>query len=302
MGLGHRSRVWSAPLLLASTVFATHAHAQHATEVIAYEPGQGNAGPYTDPSAALGPPTRISGTELDPSVVSPFQPAWHPSELVTIGAGGELVIAFDELVHDDPDNPFGIDLLLFGNAFFMGVPSDAPCVSGLYQEGGMVEVSLDGIDFVPIQGVSADGPFPTMGYLDAEPFGVEPGTVESDFTHPVDPALGVSMLEGMCWEDIKSAYAGSGGGMGIDLAHTRLAAIRFVRISVATDAMFLPELDAMADVAPRPRADFDRNGRVDGGDLTILLGAWGAHEPRFDLDGDGVVTGGDLTILLGDWD
>ncbi len=58
---------------------------------------------------------------------------------------------------------------------------------------------------------------------------------------------------------------------------------------------------AVADVGPVIAADFNGDGVVDGGDLTILLGAWGTEDLRIDLDGDGVVTGGDLTILLGEW-
>ncbi len=51
-------------------------------------------------------------------------------------------------------------------------------------------------------------------------------------------------------------------------------------------------------------ADLDRNGRVDGADLTILLGLWGTDGSGYlaDLDCTGFVGGGDLTILLGAWD
>ena len=47
----------------------------------------------------------------------------------------------------------------------------------------------------------------------------------------------------------------------------------------------------------------DSNGddRIDGADLTELLGAWGSDDPDFDLDGNGLVDGGDLTLLLGNW-
>mgnify|MGYP002071831272 CR=1 FL=1 len=45
--------------------------------------------------------------------------------------------------------------------------------------------------------------------------------------------------------------------------------------------------------------DLDGNGSVDGGDLGILLGAWGTDAA--DLDGNGVVDGADLGVLLGAW-
>jgi hypothetical protein len=50
--------------------------------------------------------------------------------------------------------------------------------------------------------------------------------------------------------------------------------------------------------------DINSDGRVDGADLTILLGEWGVC-PQFycagDLNGDGLIDGIDLTILLGSW-
>ncbi|MBM4114321.1 MAG: hypothetical protein FJ252_00395 [Phycisphaerae bacterium] len=52
--------------------------------------------------------------------------------------------------------------------------------------------------------------------------------------------------------------------------------------------------------APAIPGDLDSNGRVDGADLGILLGAWGTSGPA-DLDQSGSVGGGDLGILLANW-
>ncbi|MFO0784615.1 MAG: FG-GAP-like repeat-containing protein [Phycisphaerales bacterium] len=51
---------------------------------------------------------------------------------------------------------------------------------------------------------------------------------------------------------------------------------------------------------PQP-GDLDRNGRVDGTDLGLLLGAWGSADPDADLNDDGSVDGSDLGLLLGNW-
>ena len=48
-------------------------------------------------------------------------------------------------------------------------------------------------------------------------------------------------------------------------------------------------------------ADFDGNGVVNGGDLGVLLAAWGSNNPEFDLDGNGIVNGGDLGLFLSFW-
>ncbi len=56
---------------------------------------------------------------------------------------------------------------------------------------------------------------------------------------------------------------------------------------------------------PNNIGDLDGDGDVDGADLILLLGAWGACDDRADcpadLDLDGAVGPSDLIILLGNW-
>ena len=47
-------------------------------------------------------------------------------------------------------------------------------------------------------------------------------------------------------------------------------------------------------------ADLNADGRVDGADLGLMIGAWGSDGPG-DLDGDGSVSGADLGLLFADW-
>lgn len=47
--------------------------------------------------------------------------------------------------------------------------------------------------------------------------------------------------------------------------------------------------------------DLDGDGDVDGGDLGLLLAAWGSAGGDADLDGNGIVDGGDLGVLLSAW-
>ncbi len=51
---------------------------------------------------------------------------------------------------------------------------------------------------------------------------------------------------------------------------------------------------------PRTVGDINGDGAVNGGDLALLLGAWGSAGAA-DLDGDGTVGAADLSILLGAW-
>jgi len=48
--------------------------------------------------------------------------------------------------------------------------------------------------------------------------------------------------------------------------------------------------------------DLDGSGSVDGGDLALILGAWGPCAGcAADVDGNGFVDGGDLALVLGSW-
>ncbi len=280
----------------------TFAQAPFAANVVEYVPGDGVAAGYDDPSVALGAPARFIEDPLFPGAVTPFSTPYLPTQICGVGGGGRLVVEFDSPVRDDPANPFGIDLLVFGNSFFIDAAWPSGTVGGLFNDGGVVEVSLDGKSFVTVPSVEADGLFPTMGYRDTGPYPIEPGLVETDFTKPVDPAMG-PMLIGMSYEQVVEAYAGSGGGAGIDLASVGLSEIRFVRITVPTGAGITAELDGFADVSEdteTPDPDLDGDGVVGGGDLTVLLAGWGTGDGA-DLDGDGIVGGGDLAILLAAW-
>lgn len=61
-------------------------------------------------------------------------------------------------------------------------------------------------------------------------------------------------------------------------------------------------LDSVAFGVPACPGDLDLNGTVDGADLAIVLGSWGACAGCVaDIDGNGVVDGGDLAVVLGSW-
>jgi len=48
-------------------------------------------------------------------------------------------------------------------------------------------------------------------------------------------------------------------------------------------------------------SDFNQDGNIDGQDLAVLLGEWGATGGIGDINDDGIVDGADLAKFLGDW-
>lgn len=220
-----------------------------ASSVVSYSEGTG-AGSFIDPNAALGSPTRYTGVQYGfPGSVTPFNPSFDPGETVTLGLGGSLVVAFDHAVTNDPSNPFGIDLLVFGNSFFWDPIAFSPTAKALSAEGGTISVSQDGLIWHTIIGSAADGLWPTLGYADeTNDFGGAPGQILTDFTRPVDPAF--SWLDKSAAEII-AGYNGSGGGTGVDIGSVGLDWIRFVKVTSTTPGL-TPEIDAFSDVSPIP--------------------------------------------------
>jgi hypothetical protein len=246
-------RILASALTLAALAPAAPAVAANpwADSVVSYAAGSG-AGTFTNSAVALGEPTRYNNDlQFGGSAVTPFNAPYLPTDVVRLGNGGSLTVAFDEPVVDDPLNPFGLDLLIFGNAFFELDFGSGLATGVTAAEGGLIEVSANGVDFVPVPGVEADGRFPTLGYSDVtESFPPNAGAVVSDFTRPVNPAFDAT---GLGIAAIVAAYQGSGGGVGVDLAVTGLAQISYVRISNPNVAgTITPEIDAFADVTAVP--------------------------------------------------
>src|SRR2546421_6409837 len=99
-------------LALASFVISSHA-SPFAEAVVSYNPGIGYVPHFTDASAALGEPSRINpyGEPTDP-----FDPPYGTNQIVSIGAGGHLVVQFQRPIVNHPHNLYGLDFIIFGNA------------------------------------------------------------------------------------------------------------------------------------------------------------------------------------------
>ncbi len=229
-----------------------------ADSVVFYDQGANANQSYIDANSALGEPSRFTGDNAPfpgfDGAVTPFNGPFNIDQVVTLGEGGVLVLGFDEPITNDAANPFGIDLLVFGNASYLD--DDFPNgqvtnPASLFGEGGMIELSADGVNWTTATGIDADGSFPTLGYSDVtDPFSSAPGVIETDFTRPVDPNFSA---DGLSFAELIAGYNGSGGGTGIDIGAFGLSEVSFVRITNPVGSGFSPEIDAVVDVAvPSP--------------------------------------------------
>jgi len=231
----HMKKICLALALAGGIVVPQISHAQYADAVISYTSGTGFAAGFTNASAALGAPA--SG-----SSITPFAPSSSKSQLVSIGAGGEITLQFNTPIVNDPNDPYGIGFVLFANQFFVS-------------SGGEVSSLFDHAASVVVQ-VSADDS--TWYTLDSS-LAPQPGTLYPTYGGgnplvPVNPALTLADFEGQTLAGVESLYGGSAGGTGYDLAWATnssgasadLASADYVRIEVNTGVLDLDAVSVMA--------------------------------------------------------
>jgi hypothetical protein len=284
-----------------------------ADAVVAHSAGLTGSGLYNDPAAVLGAPTTqfYEAFEDEYFFVSVVTPPLNraspdgPKVITTIPASEYVIVAFDEPVEDDPRNPYGLDLLIFGNAFFIasvpvtpesdmaevflptGVAIDEPVIVAVSSTGIGTPQTHPAAWYVYADGPWADSWYPTQAYAWDAASGAWGDPL--DFTLPVNPALASADFIGRSVAEVSALYGGSGGGSGFDLAESGFSSIRYVYLSSAF-AGEPGEIDALADVFAL-LGDADRDGAVTLADYAALQ--------RCFAGGDVEATG---TCRFADWD
>ena len=213
---------WGLACIIAIATFHPAVQAQHAVEVLRYEPGTGFATEfgtglgYTLTSAVLGEPSRVTPGMFG-GPVDPFSPPYLREQLLSVGTGGMLEVRLDTPIRANPLNPFGIDFLVFGN-------QGKVIINGDYSGGGITDGTMFGSDGGRARvSVSGDGVrwFTLDEGLTPMLETLFPTDGAGDFTVPVDPSLTASDFNGLGLVEIRSLYAGSGGGTGFSLGWAR---------------------------------------------------------------------------------
>lgn len=258
MASGQVSRALAGAAVLMIWAGAAAGGNPFAAEVIGYEAGTGVDPSFTDPSSALGAPTRFTGELAGfPSVVSPFSPAFGTDEILSVGFGGSLTLRFDAPISDAASNPFGVDFIVFANAGFAdadfpnGSIGDDPFMFGTGAPV-LVEASADGTSWESVQTRTLDL-FPTLGYRDAGPFDGVPGSDPTNFRVAMDPSLGLADFAGLDYAEVLGLYGRSGGGIGFDLGASGLSEAMFLRFTHAGDLGQTFQIDGVS-IVPAPTA------------------------------------------------
>ncbi|MBK7998152.1 MAG: hypothetical protein IPK15_05320 [Verrucomicrobia bacterium] len=243
-------------LAIASLASTSTTHAAPGDRVVSYDPGVGYTPNFTHPRVVLGEPSRVNpfGEATDP-----FNPAYGTNQVLSIGAGGSLVVRLQKPILNHPRNIDGLDFTIFGNSGFIitnefdlttyewiGIPATDSSLFGESTGETRVSVSFNGKHFYTLNPAYN----PTV---DSFP----PTDAAGDFRIPVDPKLSVENFAGATLEDIRDLYDGSGGGASYDISwavdargrRVWLPMVRYIRIDVISGKA---EIDAFSAVARTP--------------------------------------------------
>lgn len=266
--------------VLAAAQRGAYGYSNFAVAVTSYDPGVGANSFYTDASAALGAPANLTAGDGTGGAVPvvPVYPTWMDAasnpQLVWLGYGGQITLQFDHPVTHDPANPYGRDLIVFGNAFFKAQSSwtngdpnlshlSTSLASLVHAQGGVLGVSPDNATWTEFSDtIQADGFAPTLGYV-YDPVHPDASlragnlwwgaatnpTVPLD---PNDPNLALASLAGKSVAQVAQAYGIMAGGTAVDISTLGVSSVSYVRIrnKYTSDNYPAPKVDAVAIVTP----------------------------------------------------
>lgn len=206
------------------------------SSVASYTAGSGIVG-YTNPLTAVGFPDPLTGEGFGfPNILSPFSPPFESDEIVGIGAGGQITLRFDQPLQIGDGLEFGVftNVGLQDANYPMGTNTSPATTFDAAPRVADVEISLDGVNFVPVTRRTFD--VPTNYFSDApNPYLTNvAGLSMADFG--ANFAFGLNEFSGRTWDDCLALFHGTAGGnwINVDSVIPQLGGDRFqfVRLSI----------------------------------------------------------------------
>ncbi len=296
-------------------------HSPWAAEVVAYEP-VGHTAPYDSPDNALGPPLGFG-----PSVP-------NNDTIVSLGeAGGSITLRMANPVENHPDNPMGLDFIVYSNAFWVGGNPQRR-----WQSPGIVEIAMDPGGpwrMIPGSRVLPPSPFPRVeepdGLNNEPPFPPEllAGAIRNPNTFDGDPATDAQQhnwgyadmsptlqpyLDNYVrprnpFETAHTPRAGGGDAFDISWAvdsdgePANMEAFQYIRITTLVDRDMLQlgqaSTEVMAVAAVAPNVDTSGNGILDAWERYIGTDVERPENTVLPLEIPSIEGGGPAGTILG---
>jgi len=220
--------------------------------------------PYNDPTAILNRPTLkfvdylgTGTTNRVKTVEPPYWTAPDGSDVITkISSGGQITVKMGRKIYDDPNNPFGVDFIIYGNSFFSasgisGSISDgtdldsAGLSSGFYGHPMTVSVSQDRTNWFTF--TNTQSLFPDNAYRWDET-NHSWTDEEMNPTKPLNPSVYAMNFSGQSVASGLNQFIGAAGGSGYDLKASGLPWIQYVRVQPGPGTYTV--IDAIVAVNP----------------------------------------------------
>jgi hypothetical protein len=237
-------------IVIALLVSPRLALAQSAVEVISYNAGTTAAAGYNSLAAPLGASASTNGSNPFEGVISPFNPPYKTSDLLSIGETGHLTLRLSNYVLPQAGSR---EIGVFTNvgladADYPNGQADAgPFTFGF--DSALVEVSENGTTWASLGNVTFD--IPANAYTDlTDPFSLTNGSAPADFQQPFAGSLSdfANKTYAGASPNILELLAGSAGGTWLDISAAGLAQVGFIRFTVPENlaANVSLELDAVS--------------------------------------------------------
>lgn len=237
--------------------------------------------PYNNPQALLGPPTVTFDDPYDPQsdpkgydnskiIEPPYYTDRSGNDVITKipqstnSTKYSVTLELGRPVSHDPGNPYGVDLIVYGNSFFTGSGAGGSGTSdttnlnnyhigGLYGHPLIVSVSPDNVHWYTFPTTPTILPFQAYQWNDATQMSTNNLL---NFNQPVDPAIASSILagglNGQSASSVLDAYQGASGGTGFDISGSGFSSIEYVNLQSTTTDYAVVDAVAAVDAVPEP--------------------------------------------------